>query len=210
MNEKFFSLPKEKQESIISAGLAAFAAYGYQKAATEEIAKRAAISKALLFHYFESKKGLYLFLCDYAEDFVTREIENWNLGKEKDFFVRMYRLQSRKIELLAANRDIFSFLQKVEEESGDEPANDKKSVFMQGNPKKIYALLTDSDTGRLKNSLSMRQAADLIIWVSDGFLRSRTNTQLMNGKQLQKDYREQMELLYRLCCKKKYAEDKPF
>ena len=62
MNEKFFSLPAEKQQSILNAGYRVFSQNSYKKSPMSEIAGEAGISKALLFHYFRNKKELYLFL----------------------------------------------------------------------------------------------------------------------------------------------------
>ena len=62
MNEKFFSLPEEKQQAIINAGLRVFSQNTYKKSPVSEIAKEAGISKSLLFYYFRNKKELYLFL----------------------------------------------------------------------------------------------------------------------------------------------------
>ena len=66
MNHKFFDVSKEKQDRIINAALLVFAQNGYRHAGTDEVVRRACISKGLLFHYFESKLGLYVFLYDYA------------------------------------------------------------------------------------------------------------------------------------------------
>ena len=57
MNDKFFDLKREKQDRMINAGLKTFAKYGYRHATTDEIVKEAAISKGLLFHYFDNKVG---------------------------------------------------------------------------------------------------------------------------------------------------------
>ena len=62
MNEKFFSLPIQKQEAMINAGFHVFSQYPYKKSPMNEIAAAAGISKSLLFHYFHNKKELYLFL----------------------------------------------------------------------------------------------------------------------------------------------------
>ena len=62
MNEKFFSLPEEKQQAIINAGYRVFSQNTYKKSPVSEIAAEAGISKSLLFHYFRNKKELYLFL----------------------------------------------------------------------------------------------------------------------------------------------------
>ena len=55
MNEKFFDLKKEKQDRMINAALKVFALNGYRHASTDDIVREAAISKGLLFHYFENK-----------------------------------------------------------------------------------------------------------------------------------------------------------
>ena len=62
MNEKFFSLPEEKQQAIINAGFRVFSQNTYKKSPVSEVAKEAGISKSLLFYYFRNKKELYLFL----------------------------------------------------------------------------------------------------------------------------------------------------
>ena len=60
MNEKFFDLKKEKQDRMINAALKVFALNGYRHASTDDIVREAAISKGLLFHYFENKLGSML------------------------------------------------------------------------------------------------------------------------------------------------------
>ena len=62
MNDKFFSLPEEKQQKILNAGYRVFSTNSYKKSPVREIAEAAGISKSLLFHYFRNKRELYLFL----------------------------------------------------------------------------------------------------------------------------------------------------
>ena len=64
MNERFFSLPAEKQQAIINAGYRVFSQNSYKNSPMSEIAAAACISKSLLFHYFHNKKELYMFLWD--------------------------------------------------------------------------------------------------------------------------------------------------
>lgn len=56
MNEKFYSLPEEKQQAIINAGYRVFSQNTYKNSPMSEIADAAGISKSLLFHYFHNKK----------------------------------------------------------------------------------------------------------------------------------------------------------
>lgn len=48
MNEKFYSLPKEKQQAIINAGYRVFSQNSYKKSPMQEVADAAGISKSLL------------------------------------------------------------------------------------------------------------------------------------------------------------------
>ena len=58
--KKFESLPEERQEAIISAAVETFGSNDYKSASTEDIARKAGISKGLLFFYFKNKRDLYL------------------------------------------------------------------------------------------------------------------------------------------------------
>lgn len=60
--EKFLNLPVEKQNIIIDAALKNFAVHGYKKTSISDIASSAGISKAMVFHYFGTKKELYVYL----------------------------------------------------------------------------------------------------------------------------------------------------
>ena len=51
MNDKFYALPKEKQDRIINAGFKVFSKNSYRKSPMNEIAAEAGISKSLLFFY---------------------------------------------------------------------------------------------------------------------------------------------------------------
>ena len=66
MFSKFLNLKPEKQERILEAAIKEFADKGFEKASTNEIVKEAGISKGILFHYFQNKKKLFLFVFDYC------------------------------------------------------------------------------------------------------------------------------------------------
>ena len=50
MNERFYTLPSEKQQKIINAGFRVFSQNSYRKSPMQEIADEAGISKSILFH----------------------------------------------------------------------------------------------------------------------------------------------------------------
>lgn len=85
MNDKFFALPKEKQQKIINAGFHVFSKNSYKKSPMSEIAQSAGISKSLLFHYFHNKKKLYLFLWETCAKVTVDYLIAYGCYEEKDF-----------------------------------------------------------------------------------------------------------------------------
>ncbi len=117
MNERFFELKKEKQDRMINSALKVFSQYGYRHASTDEIVKGAGISKGLLFHYFESKIGLYSFLYDYATRFVALELTQYVEKDENDYFELYKQIVTAKANAMSQYPYIFLFLSKADEET---------------------------------------------------------------------------------------------
>lgn len=91
MNEKFFALPKQKQDAIINAGYRVFSQNSYKKSPMSEIAGEAGISKSLLFHYFHNKQELYLFLWDNCAKLTIKYLTEYKCYEQTDLFEMMYR-----------------------------------------------------------------------------------------------------------------------
>ncbi|MDW7677927.1 MAG: TetR/AcrR family transcriptional regulator, partial [Bacillota bacterium] len=117
--DKFYGIDTEKQERIINAALKEFARSGYEKASTNEIVREADISKGSLFHYFNSKKELYLFLLDYAATVIEKIYEevDWN---ETDLFERMKQLGVVKFKVYKQHPHAFDFLNAASKETSSE------------------------------------------------------------------------------------------
>lgn len=100
MNSKFFDLKKEKQDRMINAALKIFALRGYRHASTDDIVREAAISKGLLFHYFESKLGVYDFIYDYSVRYMILELRSNVDSKEKDLFEVMKQIERARMHAM--------------------------------------------------------------------------------------------------------------
>ena len=74
MSDKMDALPEDKRRKILQASLNEFAAHGYLGASTNRIVAAAGISKELLFHYFGSKKKLFLYVLDYTIRHLTEKM----------------------------------------------------------------------------------------------------------------------------------------
>jgi len=100
MNNRFFELPKEKQDRFINAALQIFAKNGYKKASTDEIVKAAGISKGLLFHYFGSKQGLYEFVYMYSVKYISMEYSRTVPLFSIDFFSLQRKVEEAKRDII--------------------------------------------------------------------------------------------------------------
>ena len=62
--EQFEEIREKSREKILSASLELFANKGYDSTSIDSIAKKAGISKGLIYNYYESKKSILLALFD--------------------------------------------------------------------------------------------------------------------------------------------------
>ena len=96
MNEKFFDLPREKQDRMINGALEVFAKNGFKHASTDDMVKAVGVSKGLWFHYFGSKAGLYIFVYEYSVKYMLLEISAVVDERENDFFELTKQLELAK------------------------------------------------------------------------------------------------------------------
>jgi TetR/AcrR family transcriptional regulator len=98
----FEKQPQEKKDLIIKVAIEEFVKNGYEKASTDVITRRAGISKGILFHYFKSKKNLYLYLVNYVKDHLTEiSMEALREIQCDDFFERIKEIVLLKQKITA-------------------------------------------------------------------------------------------------------------
>lgn len=112
MNGKFFDLKKEKQDRMINAALKIFALHGYRQASTDDIVKEASISKGLLFHYFQTKIGLYSFIYDYSVRYMALELKSAVHSEETNIFTLLKQAEYGKMLVLRNYPYMQQFLNK--------------------------------------------------------------------------------------------------
>ena len=92
MYTAFERLSVERRQRILKICLQEFAQKGYEKASTNAMVQSLGIAKGLLFHYFGSKKGLYLYLWEHTARTFNEELLSHmrhTEGKGEDFFTRI-------------------------------------------------------------------------------------------------------------------------
>ena len=114
MNQKFFKLPQERQDLIRNSAMVEFGEGSFKKTSADSIAKRAGVSKSLLFHYFKDKRELYLYLFQFALDVCIRQymVKTYDFG-ETDFFLALEKGQEVKMDMVRRYPGLFRFVMRA-------------------------------------------------------------------------------------------------
>lgn len=114
MNQKFFNLPQKRQDLIRNSAMVEFGAGSFKKTSADAIAKRAGVSKGLLFHYFKDKRELYLYLFQYALDVCIKQymLKTYDFG-ETDFFLALEMGQKVKMDMVRRYPGLFRFVMRA-------------------------------------------------------------------------------------------------
>jgi AcrR family transcriptional regulator len=166
---KFEALDGEKQQRILNAAMKEFASKGYDHASTNRIVEGAGIAKGLLFHYFKSKKRLYLYLYDRGLRILTEEVMRGVDFSEADFFRRIQQAQMAKFQLIRAYPDIMDFLKAgYLEESEDVKAElgERTQGLLALNFQRIFEGV---DASSFREGLDRTLVMKTIIWAYEGF-----------------------------------------
>ena len=195
MNDRFFELPAAKQTIILNGAMSVFAQYDYKKATTDEIVTRAGISKGLLFHYFGSKKALYLYAVSYAMQCLLDEMHKDFDTSETDFFRMLVNAQTIKIAILRKHPDLLTFLTNAYLESDAavvaELDHQNNGVIVQSR----NVILARADATKFKPGVSMEKTLDLILWMSEGLMRNRTRLTGYDLEAIDAEYLDCLEML---------------
>lgn len=168
MNEKFFELSKDKQDSMINAALKVFAKDGYQKASTDTIVKEAGISKGLLFHYFGNKKTLYCFVLQYSARYQMMEIARDMDEREKNLFerIRLTEENKRRMLLRYPFLDLFLICAGKEADAEVRQEAEKWSAAAKDACREVWMA---ADEALLRGNLTMEEAIEVVTLCMEGY-----------------------------------------
>lgn len=110
MDDVYQRVPDDKREKIFQATMNEFTLHSYDKASTNQIIQDAGISKGLLFHYFQSKKELYLATFDRCLNRFMERFSPFLQDLPTDFFDRLLYLRKAKLSLFYEEPPVYTFL----------------------------------------------------------------------------------------------------
>ncbi len=189
MNERFFKLPKEKQQRILDAGYRVFAQNSYRKSPVGEIAAAAGISKSLLFHYFHNKKELYLFLWDQAAARTMQYLDAERCYEPTDLFEMMERGMRAKFRLIEREPHMAAFTVKAFYEKDEELSVEIQQSYVRLFDKKAMHALAALDPAAFVPGLDLQMMYREMYWASEGYLWEMLQRGGLNAEQMEADFR---------------------
>jgi TetR/AcrR family transcriptional regulator len=165
---------EEKRQRIIRASIEEFGK-GYALASTNEIVRKAGVSKGLLFHYFGSKKNLFLEVFKESTARLQEKLLS-SLSQEDDkesipddIFQSLTRLALIKLKLFQDDPALYQFLAVAIQDSPDEIRQELQAFIDTATEHGVSKLLNGIEFSDLRPDVDPVKALKLIQLVMDGF-----------------------------------------
>jgi AcrR family transcriptional regulator len=189
MNDKFFSLPIQKQQAIINAGYRVFSRNSYKNSPMSEIAAAAGISKSLLFHYFHNKKELYLFLWDKCAETTIEYMTRYGCYGQRDLFESMERGMQAKLEIIRLYPDMGSFTIKAFYEKDEEICAAIQESYHRYFSLKAEQTKLNLNPAQFVPGLDVGMMYRDMYWASEGYLWETVQSGEVNVERMTQDFR---------------------
>ena len=171
MYKHFRNLTEEKKKRILDACVEEFAAKGYEGASTNEIVTKAGISKGILFHYFGSKRNLFLYVIDYVMEYTNRKFYSGIDELPKDLIERVMYRGRLKLQVAYEEPFIYELLYKAFVNTPTELKDELRQKY-----EGIFQLETERffngvDTAGFRSDIDPRKVFEAIMLFAEGMYR---------------------------------------
>lgn len=188
MNDKFFSLPLEKQNQMLNAAYKVFSNNSYRKASMLDIAQEGGVSKSLLFHYFYNKQALYLYLWDFALKKTQETASHFKVTETEDFFEMLKRNLIAKCTLIRHYPYLHTFCLKAYYEP-DLDIQNSIQINVQNIAIDNESLLLEAMKGtKFRSDIDLNLMYREMTWAADGYLRQRMLLSNWNTDEVERDF----------------------
>ncbi|HEK4595956.1 TPA: TetR/AcrR family transcriptional regulator [Clostridioides difficile] len=202
--DKFFSLNKDKQDTIINAALACFGKFGYEKASINDIAVAAGISKASVFQYFGSKKQLYSYLLDYSGKIIMGALHHDNFDEKTDLFDRVLLSSFIETKTLEKNPHISQFITSAWAETAEEVSDILSDFKTETSKFKNNLILRKDDILKFKDPNDTETVYNILMFMAEGYAAYCRNNKDVVYSSLTDDFQKMVEAMRRNFYKEEY------
>ncbi len=122
----FEKLPEDKKELILSTGIKEFSQKSYKEVSTDMITQKCHISKGILFHYFGSKKGYYLYCLEIS---LERLMSKTQEASGIDFYEILFESMNRKMAVCMQYKDEMHMVNMASRDAAAEIAQEKTELI---------------------------------------------------------------------------------
>lgn len=157
----------EKEARLIRASIEEFAK-GYDTASTNEIVAKAGISKGLLFHYFGSKRELFLRLFEQCTAQVWEQTKALVSSQTGDVFQRLTAMATAKMQIARDDPAMMRFLARAVESPPPELREEIRAIQDRIASGGMLSLFADLDLSSLRPGVAPDTALRLIQLVLNG------------------------------------------
>lgn len=156
-----------RRSRILEAALVEFSKKGYRKASTNTIVREANVSKGLLFHYFISKKDLYILLVEEGLKTIQNEVFEGINFLEKDALDRIHKSSLLKINAYVKHplfTNLFETVKNVEDEEILQRVHKKQQEVAEETYEKLFSHI---DYYLFKDHLTVDRCLNVVRWTID-------------------------------------------
>lgn len=202
MSKTFEKLPEEKRKRITEISLEEFAQNGYDRASTNSIIKKAGISKGILFHYFGSKKNLYLYLFDEVLEYYVQSFFEGGTTESSDLFERLMRRSARKMQLAQEDPVKYQFMLDAFLHTPEEVQREVSDKIQAFTAIQLPLTFKDIDTSLFRRDIDPDKAMGLVALCMEALnarylqkLKNGDDWQLSSIEPIMQESREYLEML---------------
>lgn len=161
-----------KKKNILNAAIAEFS-HGYEKASTDAIVKSAGVSKGLLFHYFGTKKDLFIATYNYAVNAMMSEFFDLVNFDQRDILERWRQVVFLKMDLMKKHPMIFTFASTAQFPGNNEVKHNiveqQNKILNAESPK----LFSNIDRSLFREDIDVDMALRVIFFTMTGYSESQ-------------------------------------
>jgi len=134
-----------------------------------DIAKSGGISKPMLFHYFGTKRDLYLYLSEYVSNVMTDAYIRNKIDVCSDLFERITAASRMKMGILERYLHILNFIISMFEETDEEVIDITKKIMPKARQFSYDLVVKKEDAAKFKDGVDIDAVMRLMFLMAEGY-----------------------------------------
>jgi AcrR family transcriptional regulator len=160
----------------------------------------------MIFHYFGTKKALYLYLLNYSGSIIVKEVnENFD-NTVTDFFDRIRLSSNIELAVLKKHPALFTFIKSAYFETDEAVSDHVKALYLgsQGEEFRSKIAFNGTDTSKFKDGVDITLVMKMLVWQAEGFMNQFSRETELDMESFCDEYFQCMELLKKNLYKEEY------